>query len=250
MKETVLSYLSPSCPFRGSLHYYPTLDSTNTKAKSLAKDGAPHGTVVIAGSQTGGRGRMGRQFASPAGSVYLSVILRPQKPAAQLMHLTCAAAVAACDAVEKVSCKRPGIKWINDLVIDKKKLGGILTELSIDPKTQLVEYAVIGIGINCLRVPAQVADMATCLDIPPEPVCAALIESLSRMQLHDPQALRQRYKKDCITLGQTVKILGTDTVGTALDVTADGALVIGLTDGRMLSVSSGEVSVRGLYGYV
>ena len=250
MKDTILSYLSPSCPFRGSLHYYEVLDSTNTKAKSLAKAGAPHGTVVIAGSQTGGRGRMGRQFASPAGSVYLSVILRPQKPAGQLMHLTCAAAVAACQAIKQVAGIRPGFKWINDLVIDQKQLGGILPEMSIDPKTQLVEYAIIGIGINCLRVPEEVADMATCLGIRPEPVCAALIEEFSQLDLGNPEALRLRYKQHCITLGQTVKILGTDTIGTAVDITSDGALVMALADGKTLTVNSGEVSVRGMYGYV
>ncbi len=249
MKETVLSYLSPSCPFRGSLHYYPTLDSTNTQAKTLAKAGAPHGTVVIAGCQSGGRGRMGRQFASPAGSVYLSVILRPDQNARDLMALTCAAAVAACDAVEKVSGKRPGVKWINDLVLDKKKLGGILTEMSIDPAMGLVQYAVIGIGINCRQIPEEVADLATCLDMPPEPVCAALIEAFSQMPLSGTASMQQ-YKKDCITLGQTVKIAGTDTVGTAVDVTDEGALVLELDRQERIIVSSGEVSVRGLYGYV
>ena len=92
MKEQILSILNAECPWRDTLHWYDTIDSTNTEAKRLAKDGAPHGTVLIAGLQTGGRGRMGRSFQSPDGQgVYLSVILRPHCEPVQLMHLTCAA---------------------------------------------------------------------------------------------------------------------------------------------------------------
>lgn len=254
MKETLLSMIHTDCPFRGSLHWYEAIDSTNTQAKRLAKDGAPHGTVLAAGSQSAGRGRMGRQFQSPAGTgVYLSVILRPGCAAAELMHLTCAAAVAACDAVEQVSGSRPGIKWINDLVAGRKKLGGILTELSIDPKTGLAEYAIIGIGINCTAVPQQVSDMAACVGVSPTRVCAALVENLAQMDsrlLTGKEAILSQYRKDCVTLGQTVKLMGTGQIGTALDVTDDGGLVITLPDGTQTTVSSGEVSVRGMYGYV
>ena len=123
MKEAILSYLSAGCSQRGSLHYYQTLDSTNTEAKALARQDAPAGTAVVAQMQTGGRGRMGRSFLSPAGGVYLSVILRPEMPAAELMHLTCAAAVAAQQAVREVTGIVPQIKWINDLVLGSKKNG-------------------------------------------------------------------------------------------------------------------------------
>ena len=169
MKETLLSLIRADCPFRGSLHWYDSIDSTNTRAKQLAREGAPHGTVVIAGSQSAGRGRLGRSFSSPPGSgAYLSVIMRPECQASQLMHLTCAAGVAACDALERLCGQRPGIKWINDLILDAKKLGGILTEMSIDPKTAQVQYAVVGIGVNCTAVPENVSDMATCLDVCPK----------------------------------------------------------------------------------
>ena len=130
MKEQIQSLLHTECPWRDTLYWYPVTDSTNTQAKLLAKQGAVHGTVLIAGRQTRGRGRMGRDFHSPADSgLYLSVILRPNCKPEQMMHLTCVAAVAACRAVYQVSGLTPGIKWINDLVLQNKKLGGILTEL-------------------------------------------------------------------------------------------------------------------------
>ena len=248
MKESILSHLPPEC--REQLYYYPTLPSTNTEAKALARQGAAHGTAVVAAMQTDGRGRMGRSFFSPEGSVYLSVILRPQLPAQDLMHLTCAAAVAAVNAIAALTGIQPGIKWINDLVLNGKKLGGILTELSIDPKTQLAEFAIIGIGVNCTHVPPEVADMATCLDIDPAVLCAKLIEELSRMELADKAAMLASYRSHCITLGQQVKISGSQLQGEALDVDENGGLIIRLTDGRQITVDSGEVSVRGLYGYM
>ena len=132
MKEKILSHLPAECPWRDTLHWYSRTDSTNTQAKKLAKQGAPQGTVLVAGNQSAGRGRMGRSFQSPDGQgVYLSVILRPNCAPAELMHLTCAVGVAMINAVETVCSIRPQLKWINDLVIGSKKLGGILTELSL-----------------------------------------------------------------------------------------------------------------------
>ena len=140
--------------YASGIHYFDTIDSTNTRARELARQGASHGTVLIADHQTSGRGRRGRSFHSPAGSgIYMSVILRPNCSPQELMHLTCAVAVAACDAVETTAGIRPGIKWINDLILQNRKLGGILTEMSVDAKTGMVEYAVIGIGINCSQTP-------------------------------------------------------------------------------------------------
>ena len=116
--------MTTECPWRDTLYWYDTIDSTNTRAKEMAKEGAPEGTVLIAGNQTGGRGRLGRSFSSPEGmGVYLSAILQPDCKAEQLMHLTCAAGVAACKAVEKAGGIYPGIKWINDLVCGKEKVG-------------------------------------------------------------------------------------------------------------------------------
>lgn len=251
MWTEILSYIDTDCPYRGSLHWYNTLDSTNRKAKELALAGAPHGSVVIAGSQSAGRGRMGRSFCSPEGNLYFSMILRPECEPEKLMHLTCWAAVAACDAVEAVVGIRPRVKWINDLVYGKKKLGGILTEMVL--QQDAAPCAIIGIGINCLHVPREVADMATSLTemaqrpISPAPMAAALAKALwASDYLHMPP----RYRDDCMTIGQPVKRMDNGQTGTALDVTDEGALVIAMDDGTVQRVFSGEVSVRGLYGYV
>ena len=148
MKEQILTYLPAECPWGDTLHWFHTITSTNDVAKEMAKNGAPQGTVVVAGQQSSGRGRMGRSFSSPAEKgVYLSVILRPNCPAQKLMTLTCAVGVAMCNAVEQVAGVRPKIKWINDLILENRKLGGILTELCAEQG--IVTYAVVGVGINC-----------------------------------------------------------------------------------------------------
>ena len=214
MKDKIRAYLNAECPWSDTLHWYPQTDSTNTQAKALAKAGAPHGTVLIAGHQTGGRGRMGRTFQSPEGKgVYLSVILRPGCQPEDLMHLTCAAGVAMADAVEAVSGIRPGLKWINDLVIGTRKLGGILVEMSVDKG--LVDYAVVGIGINCLQsredFHPDIRNMATSLclasgkTILPERLAAAMVTALWKMSqvlLSEKGRLMTAYKAGCVTLGQ------------------------------------------------
>ena len=266
MKDKILSHFTAECPWRDTLHWYDTIDSTNTRAKLMAKEGAPHGTVLIAGHQTAGRGRLGRSFSSPGGmGVYLSVILRPGCTPDKLMHLTCAAAVAGCKAVEAVSGISPGIKWTNDLVCGKRKLGGILTELSVDNTTGLVAWAIIGIGINCNQqrsdFPDQLQDMATSLAQQTGSACstirlaAALVEALHEMDvqlLSGKLQLMDAYRSRCITLGQDVILVrGDDTrYGKALELDDNGGLLVCFADGSLETISSGEVSVRGMYGYL
>lgn len=265
MKELILQHI-PDHPWRDSIVYFDTIDSTNTQAKALAAAGAPHGTVLIADSQTGGRGRLGRSFLSPAGTgIYLSVILRPGCKSDALMHLTCACGAAMCDAVEKVTGLRPGIKWINDLVIGKKKLGGILTELSVDTRSGLTRYAVVGIGINCSQkaadFPPELSDIATSLAIETEKapdraaLAAAMIQALWEMDnglLTRRDAIMDAYRADCVTIGQAVSVHHFNEIryGTALDVDREGALLVQFSDGHTETVNAGEVSVRGMYGYV
>lgn len=264
MKEQILTYLPAECPWRDTLQWYDTIDSTNSQAKALAASGAPHGTVLVAGHQTGGRGRLGRSFSSPSGmGVYLSVILRPNCPPGQLMHLTCATAVAMCNAVEQAAGFRPGIKWTNDLVYGSKKLGGILTELSATAK--VVDYAIVGIGINCrqqasdfppeLQSIATSLSMATGQDTPPCRLAAAMICALADMDrslLKEKSDILSAYRKDCVTLGREVMLLHAEQTfsGQAVDLDDDGGLIVRLSDGTIRTVTSGEVSVRGIYGYV
>ncbi len=264
MMNTLSTLLPQDHPWGKTIHCYDTLPSTNTLAKELAARGAPEGTVVIARGQTGGRGRLGRSFSSPAGlGLYLSVILRPNCKPENLMHLTCAAGVAAADAVEKACGLRPGIKWANDLVFGKRKLGGILTELGFDSAGNAA-WAVVGIGINCLHRPEDFPEdirgiatslrMATGQHIAPEALAASLILALSQMAegLMDAPGLIARYRENCVTLGQEVCVVRADTVrhGKALTVGDDGALTVAFPDGTTETVASGEVSIRGMYGYI
>ena len=247
----IKKFLSTECPWRDTLLVLNETESTNNDLKKLAAEGAPHGTVVVAQKQTAGRGRMGRSFLSPEGGIYMSVLLRPACKAETLMHLTCAVAVAACDAIEAVCHIRPQVKWINDLILDQKKLGGILTELSLNADGW-VNYAIVGIGINMDAVPEEVAHMATCISGDKNQITAAIIEHLSRLNPTDRTSFLAPYKRDCVTLNQHVRVIqacGTFT-GIATDLTEDGSLVVQTDDGTQVIVGTGEVSVRGMYGYL
>ena len=265
MKEQIIKNLRESCPWQDSLLWFDSIDSTNTRARELARQGAPHGTVLIADHQTGGRGRRGRSFHSPAGSgIYMSVILRPHCTPQQIMHLTCAAAVAMCDAVESAVGFRPGIKWTNDLVCGKRKIAGVLTELGFDNRGN-VDFAVIGIGINCCQqeadFPEDIRSIAGSLtsisgqSIDRAVVAAAMMDALYRMDaelLTGKAHILNRYRKDCITLGKEISLVRGEEIrhGTALDIDDAGALIVRFPDGTAEAVNSGEVSVRGMYGYV
>lgn len=237
-KETILSYLR-NHPWKKALTVLPETSSTNTYLKELAKQGAPHGTVVIANRQTAGRGRLGRSFQSPEGGLYLSLLLR-QSPD---LRLTPMAAEAVRRAVLEVSGLAAQIKWINDLVYGGKKLCGILTELCGDA-------IIVGIGINCRGTPHEIA---TSLEEAGHPcdrnkLAAAVIEQLSQMS---PDWL-ESYKTHCLTIGQDVQLIQNDTVRLAHvdDMDQEGALLVTLPDGTKERIFSGEVSVRGLYGYL
>lgn len=251
-------------PWCDRVHWYDEIGSTNDLARQMAYEGCPSGTCILAGKQTDGHGRMGRSFSSPAGmGVYLSCILRPNCKPEQLMHLTCAAAVAAADAVKDAAGIDCGIKWTNDLVVGTKKLGGILTALQIDPNTGLVSAAILGIGINCLQskgdFPPELRDMATSLAMhtkrcDPAVLAAALIRRLQQMdgQLHERKQIMVSYKTRCVTMGKEVSWMAGDTLyhGTALDLDENGGLVLQLSDGTQKIAAFGEVSIRGMYGYL
>lgn len=266
MKAQILSLLPIDFPWRENILWFDSIDSTNTYAKTLACAGAPHGTVLIANTQTGGRGRMGRSFQSPAGmGIYLSVILRPNCPGNDLMHLTCAVAVAMCHAVESATGLCPGIKWTNDLILGKHKLGGILTELSSNSLTGLVDYAIVGIGINCNQqsqnFPPELQNLATSLSmhcnalVDRVQLAAAMVLALEQMSADlfaKKAALMDEYRQTCVTLGQDISVLRGDEIrhGTALDIDEDGGLLVRFNDGSTQIVTSGEVSIRGMYGYL
>lgn len=239
-----------------------TVDSTNLLAKKLAMAGAVHGTAVVAQTQTAGRGRMGRSFLSPEGGIYLSVILRPRGGLKQLMSLTAHLAVAACDAVEEATGFRPQVKWLNDLVAGRKKLAGILAETVLG-KDGAAEAVICGIGINCAAPAAafsqEVREMATDLlavtgkEPDRDLLTGLLIRNILRICDGDfPELLMARYRKDCITVGREVRVVRGDETftATACAVSDDGALLVVTESGETQRIFSGEVSVRGLYGYI
>lgn len=265
MLYSLLSALPQDYPCKEHIHYFETIDSTNTQAKAMGLQGAPHGTALVAKMQTAGRGRLGRSFHSPdSQGVYLSMVLRPGCHASHLMHLTCAVGCAVCDAIASVTGVRPGIKWTNDLVFGKRKLGGILTELSLDSAGN-VDFAVVGIGINCAQkagdFPEDIQTIATSLaeitksqvDIPQvaAAILSALLATSERLLPHREDILAQ-YCKDCVTLGKEISIVTPTSVrhGIAVDIGPDGSLVVKFPDGHRESVNSGEVSIRGMYGYI
>lgn len=246
-----------------------SVDSTNTYLKKQALSGAPEGTAVTADCQTGGRGRMERPFQNPKGKlVALSVLLRPRGvPAERLGRVTAQTAVALCDAVEEVCGLRPGIKWTNDLVLGRKKLCGILTEMALEGETGNVQYLVVGAGVNVHQTAEdfgpELSEIAVSLDmalgrpVSRPALAAAEIRALDRLYADilrgDTGRYPDAYRRDCVTLGKPVQLLSADggrETARALDIDDEFGLLVELADGTRKTVRTGEVSVRGMYGYV
>ncbi len=246
---------------------YETIDSTNAEAVRLAEKGAVHGTVITADTQTAGRGRRGRSWESPAGdNLYFSLLLRPDIAPDKAPMLTLVMAVAAARAIGRITGQNPGIKWPNDLVMNKKKVCGILTEMRM--LQSKIDHVIIGVGINVKdRIfSEELQDKATSL----ETVCRDSGKIVSREQLlamilEEFESLYEAF----VTAGNLTPLLDTynqmlvnkDREVTVLDpqdaynavargITATGELVVELPDGTQKEVFAGEVSVRGIYGYV
>lgn len=243
------------------------VDSTNLRARQLAAEGAADGTVVVADRQTAGRGRLGRSFQSPGGQgIYLTALLRPDLPPERLSPVTAMAGVAVCRAVERLCGVSPGLKWPNDPVLDGKKLCGILTELSLEGETARVQELVLGIGINVSQRPEdftpEVREIATSLvqalghAVSRPALTAEIIREVDRLcaalAAGETGPYLAEYRRRCVNLGRTVRLLRPDGGGEtaeALDIDEEFGLVVRRPDGAVKTVRSGEVSVRGLYGY-
>lgn len=266
-EREIRRYLGAAETVGKTLLCFDEIDSTNTYVRKLALEGGADGTVVIADGQTGGRGRRGRSFQSPRGKgIYLTALLRPSLPAERLLPVTALAGLAVCEAVEQTCGLRPGLKWPNDPVVGQKKLCGILTESVLDPESGRAALA-LGIGINVHQTAAdftpEVAEMATSLDAALGRECcrpalaAALIEALDRLYgvlcTGDLDTARNAYRKDCVTLGKNIQLISPDgsrETAAALDIDEEFGLVVEDAQGEKRTIRSGEVSVRGMYGYV
>lgn len=246
--------------------YYDRLDSTNNEIKRLSIDQVENGLAVIADCQTGGRGRRGRSFLSPAGKgLYLSVLMQPHCSVEELSMLTAWSAVALCRAVERVCGVRPGIKWPNDLVLNRKKLCGILTELEWEAESGEFSCVIIGAGINVSQDEAdfgpEVApiaiSLAQALGMAPDrtELAARVIRSLNALYDDFPAqnaAYLDHFRRDCLTVGNPIKVISGagERIGTATGISDDFGLTVRWEDGSTETLTSGEVSVRGLYDYV
>ena len=233
---------------------FAELDSTNRHALELARQGVPEGLVVVADHQTAGRGRLGRSWEAPPGSsLLMSVLLRPSLAPERLHLTTVAVALAAADASEDVAGFRPALKWPNDLVVDDRKLGGILAEV---PEPGGV---VVGLGLNVtwsqppegLEAIGVSMNQVAGADVDRERVLAAVLANLERRyrELREaPDALVTAYRRECSTIGRDVRVevaSGAFT-GTAVEVNDDGHLVVDDAEGRRRVVAAADVvHVRG-----
>ncbi|WP_251548667.1 biotin--[acetyl-CoA-carboxylase] ligase [Pumilibacter intestinalis] len=244
-----------------------SVDSTNNRLRSLALEGAPAGQIVIAESQTAGRGRYGRSFASPKGKgVYLSALLRPQNvTAASVMSASAWVAAAIHNAVMNAFGVRTGIKWVNDLTLGSKKLCGILTEMSIESENGHIQYMVIGAGVNVNETaedfPEEYRSVATSLymhtgvKLSRAKLAAEMIKSLDKLSEDIPfnkQPYLDIYRTYNVTAGKEVRLVSANenSVAYAKAIDDEFGLVVIDKDGNEKTVHSGEASVRGLYGYV
>lgn len=247
--------LAVLCP--GPMQLLPSCTSTNDLLKAM--EDAPDGMILVTGCQTGGRGRMGRRFSSPEGGVYLSILLRPEVEPQKLLHLTAMSAVAMRRAVFDCCGVEAELKWVNDLIVGGKKLCGILTEWVG------TDRVIVGIGVNCNTMPddfpPEVRPMATSLreltggPVDPNVLAGAMtfrLRQMRRVLLTEKAAWMAEYAAACVTVGKPVQLLHGDSREEAFaeGIDEDGGLIVRLKSGQRTAVNTGEVSVRGLYGYV
>ena len=241
------------------LKIYKTISSTNTVLKEMAAEGAPEGTILIASEQTAGRGRMNRKFYSPTGTgLYMSILLRPKMNAEESLFITTAAAVATARIIEEVSGQKAGIKWVNDIFVNKKKVCGILTEASFDMESVGLEYAIPGIGINITPpregFPDEIKDVATAVFdgvVPPQDVknriAAGIIKYFTEYYENLPQhAFFDEYVRRSVVVGKDITVIGRGEPRPARALSSDANcnLRVRYEDGTEDTLSSGEVSIK------
>lgn len=255
-EQGIRKYLRPVCSGL-QLEILPEINSTNTRVREKAEAGAPEGYTVVANRQTEGRGRRGRGFYSPADTgIYMSLLLRPGGyTARQAASLTTLAAVAACEAIESVSGERAGIKWVNDIYVAGRKVCGILTEASVGLENGLVEYAVLGAGINVSPpkdgFPDELTDIAGTVFQEAQGdgknhLAAEFLNCFMSYYSGRPGEYVQNYRRRSLVPGREilVELPGRARRATALDVDEECHLIVKYEDGRTESLSSGEISVK------
>ena len=246
------------------IRYFSRIDSTNQYAKRIAEEGAPDGTLIIADEQTAGKGRSGRTWVTPpAEAIAFTLLLRPKLSPDRISMVTLVMGLAVTNAVNSLYGVSAGIKWPNDVVIKGRKLCGILTEMSAEVRQ--ANYIVIGVGINAnlTSFPEVIKEIATSLklelgrDINRAELIARVMAEFERLYAEfeaqgDLGAVMQEYNELCLNAGSKVRVLDPngEYTGTSRGINSMGELLVETEDGKMQEVYAGEVSVRGIYGYV
>lgn len=233
------------------------VDSTNNYAKLLAQQGAPEGLLIVAETQTGGRGRFDRNFFSPWGSgIYMTFILYPKVSPQTASMITSCAAVSVAEAVEKSGKIPAQIKWVNDVYAGGKKICGILTEAGINFESSAVQYAVVGIGINVFEdsFPSELSDKVTSISL-----CSdeknfirnkIIADVLNSFEFYYKNIEKRTFLKEYIrrsnVLGKNIEVIGINGTyrAQAIDIDENFALVVRREDGSIVTLNSGEVSIR------
>lgn len=251
------------------LIFFESTGSTNPDAKRFAEEGAPHGTTVAADRQTAGRGRRGRSWESPAGtSIYFTIVIRPTFVPDKASMITLVMALSVAEAIHALTGLHTGIKWPNDIVVNGKKVVGILTEMSMTPEMNEIQFLVAGVGVNVNQgsaeeFPEELRETATSLKIESGrrfDRAELLVEILSRFeedyetfeQTLDLSGLQARYESQLVGRNAVVRVLDPagEYTGISRGITDTGELIVEKETGETVLVYAGEVSVRGLYGYV
>lgn len=253
--EGIKNHLSTGDVF--DISVFEAVTSTNSLAKEAALKGEPQGRVIIAEGQTAGRGRLGRAFRSPKDSgLYMSILLRPELPPENAVLITAAAAVAVSRAAEHLSGRSAKIKWVNDVLMDNKKVCGILTEGGISSENSSFKWAVLGIGINIYEPEGgfhpEIRDIAAAVFDRKESDLKNRLaaEILDRFwELYKELGARtffDEYKSRMLTIGKKVDVIKGDSIRKAhcLDLDSDCRLLVEYDDKTREYISSGEVSVR------
>lgn len=241
------------------IYIYDELDSTNIKAKQIAIENAPHGTIVMARQQTSGKGRLGRSFFSPREGIYMSIVLKPTFDLSKSVLVTSAAAVAVAEAIEDISGLNAGIKWVNDVYVDGKKVCGILSEGITDFETGQIETIIVGIGINTTTngFPKELLDIVGAVsgNYSKSALAAGVISRM--LDLTDDIEKRtfiDTYKTKSLVIGKTVTVFKgiykndpsevPSRPARVLDIDDDGGLIVLYSDGNTETLTSGEISIR------
>ncbi len=253
----IRTYLNPCITARLELHN--TINSTNTRAKEIAEVEQTYlrrslmDSVIIADSQSDGRGRRGRRFVSRAMcGIYMSFLIHPVEQAQEAVRLTSAAAVAVAEAIESLVETDVKIKWVNDLLINGKKICGILTEASMDLESGGLKYAVLGIGVNVRHTdfPKELAETASSIEaetkvaLSRNRLCAEIINSVYDMLTGENMYMNE-YRERSAVIGKTVCVIRGDESyeATVKGIDDTGELIV-IRDGQTVTLNSGEISIR------